>query len=89
VKLGAQYVANVGRDTPVKAIIGGAQFVSSGYLNESQNTLYKMRCNPDALGQTQYATDIHYTHANARYLVHFYQQLGLEGSHFDFLQYSK
>ncbi|ULG72447.1 N-acetylglucosaminidase [Macrococcus brunensis] len=89
VKYGAQYAANVGWDTPDKAIIGGAKFISTGYLSESQNTLYKMRWNPDAPGQTQYATDIHWAHANARYLVQFYQQLGLEGTHFDFVQYSK
>lgn len=89
VKYGAQYAANVGWDTPDKAIIGGAKFIATGYLSESQNTLYKMRWNPDAPGQTQYATDIHWAHANARYLVQFYQQLGLEGTHFDFVQYSK
>ncbi|GGB01044.1 hypothetical protein GCM10007190_06410 [Macrococcus hajekii] len=86
-KYGAQYAANVGWDTPDKAIIGGAEFISSGYLKASQNTLYQMRWNPDAPGQTQYATDVLWATANARYLAQFYQQLGIEGTHYQFIQY--
>ncbi|TDM03597.1 N-acetylglucosaminidase [Macrococcus carouselicus] len=86
-KYGAQYAANVGWDSPDKAIIGGAEFISTGYLSESQNTLYQMRWNPDAPGQTQYATDIHWAAANARYLAQFYQQLGINGTHYQFVQY--
>lgn len=44
-----------------KAIIGGAQWISERYINNTsgrQNTLYKMRWNPETPGEHQYATDI-------------------------------
>lgn len=44
-----------------KAIMGGAQWISERYINNMgnrQNTLYKMRWNPDMPGEHQYATDI-------------------------------
>lgn len=47
--------------TPEAAIIGGAQWISSKYINNTngkQDTLYKMRWNPDNPGTHQYATDI-------------------------------
>lgn len=43
------------------AIMGGAQWISSHYINTAygrQNTLYKMRWNPDNPSEHQYATDI-------------------------------
>lgn len=43
--------------THEKAIVGGAQFIGRGYVNASQDTLYKMRWNPDAPATHQYATD--------------------------------
>ncbi|MGE8203777.1 SH3 domain-containing protein [Heyndrickxia sp. NPDC080065] len=60
---GAQFAYNAGWFTPEQAIIGGAQFIAQGYINAGQNTLYKMRWNPDGavkLGAAthQYATDI-------------------------------
>ncbi|MBS4536833.1 hypothetical protein GOQ27_00065, partial [Clostridium sp. D2Q-11] len=47
--------------TPEEAIIGGAKFISEKYVNNptyAQDTLYKMRWNPDIPGVHQYATDI-------------------------------
>lgn len=44
-----------------KAIIGGAGWISEHYINSSegrQNTLYKMRWNPENPGYHEYATDI-------------------------------
>jgi type VI secretion system secreted protein VgrG len=44
-----------------KAIYGGAQWISENYINSTagkQNTLYKMRWNPENSGSHQYATDI-------------------------------
>lgn len=60
---GSQTAYQKGWTTPSKAIIGGAAFIGTGYVNAGQNTLYKMRWNPDAavrLGYAshQYATDI-------------------------------
>lgn len=43
------------------AITGGAQWISEHYINSGmtrQNTLYKMRWNPERPGYHQYATDI-------------------------------
>ncbi|NRG34741.1 SH3 domain-containing protein [Niallia circulans] len=63
VSSGAQYAYNAGWFTPEAAIIGGAKFIAQGYVNAGQDTLYKMRWNPDAAEKTgnathQYASDI-------------------------------
>lgn len=59
---GAQYAYDHGWTTVEKAIIGGAEFVAENYIHAGQDTLYKMRWNPDAMvdGGTphQYASDI-------------------------------
>ncbi|MGY0203717.1 hypothetical protein ACW7EJ_09285, partial [Acinetobacter soli] len=47
--------------TPEMAIQDGARWISENYVNHptyKQNTLYKMRFNPDRPGVHQYATDI-------------------------------
>lgn len=88
-KYGAIYARNVGWDTPEKAIMGGAQFISTAYVTDSQSTLYEMRWNPMNPGRSQYATDISWASANAQYIATFYQQLGLEGGHYKYVYYSK
>ncbi|MGV3466608.1 MAG: N-acetylglucosaminidase, partial [Heyndrickxia sp.] len=60
---GAIFAYNAGWFTPESAIIGGAQFIADGYIHSGQNTLYKMRWNPDGNVNSgraihQYATDI-------------------------------
>ncbi|WP_445488675.1 SH3 domain-containing protein [Niallia sp. 03133] len=60
---GAKYAYNAGWFTPEAAIIGGAKFIAQGYINAGQDTLYKMRWNPNAAGNEgvathQYASDI-------------------------------
>ena len=56
---GAQYAYDHGWFTPAAAIMGGAQFIDTNYILAGQDTLYKMRWNPNInnLGH-QYATDI-------------------------------
>ncbi len=52
-----------------KAIRGGAQWISENYINNSkysQNTLYKMRWNPDKPAVHQYATDVGWASKQAR-----------------------
>ncbi|MEQ2528575.1 SH3 domain-containing protein [Bacillaceae bacterium CLA-AA-H227] len=44
---GAQTAYDNGWTTPELAIIGGAEFVKSKYIGIGQNTIYKMRWNPD------------------------------------------
>lgn len=40
------------------AILGGAAFISNGYISAGQDTIYKMRWNPDNPATHQYATDV-------------------------------
>lgn len=55
---GARRAFNQGWTTPDKAIVGGAKFVALNYIDQGQDTLYKMKWNPAAPGTHQYATDI-------------------------------
>ena len=58
---GSQKAYKEGWITPAAAIMGGAKWISEYYINSSdgrQNTLYKMRWNPDNPGEHMYATDI-------------------------------
>ncbi|MFB5195060.1 glucosaminidase domain-containing protein [Neobacillus sp. KR4-4] len=60
---GAQFAYEQGWTTVEKAIIGGAKFAAEKYIHAGQDTLYKMRWNPDAMNtygyaSHQYATDI-------------------------------
>lgn len=60
-KSGSERAYKEGWTTPEKAIIGGAKFIGEMYVNNAtykQNSLYKMRWNPENPGQHQYATDI-------------------------------
>ncbi|RBP69079.1 beta-N-acetylglucosaminidase [Alkalibaculum bacchi] len=55
---GTEYAYKAGWFSPEEAIIGGAKFIGQGYINEGQDTLYKMKWNPLNPGTHQYATDI-------------------------------
>ncbi|SDL08955.1 GW dipeptide domain-containing protein [Lacicoccus qingdaonensis] len=79
---GARYAQRMGWDTPEKAIIGGAGFVSSNYFARGQNTLYSMRWNPGNPGTYQYATDVNWAYATGRNLKNYYDQLGIKGQYF-------
>lgn len=62
---GSLYAYNKGWNTIDKAIYGGAQWISADYINNSkykQNTLYKMRWNPDSPANHQYATDVQWAY---------------------------
>lgn len=58
VSSGAQYAYDKNWFTPEAAIIGGAEFVAKNYIHKGQDTLYKMRWNPDNPGHHQYATHV-------------------------------
>jgi mannosyl-glycoprotein endo-beta-N-acetylglucosaminidase len=65
VQNGAAYAYSQGWTTPAKAIEGGAAWIAKYYVYNStyrQDTLYKMRWNPEALvtgsAAHQYATDV-------------------------------
>lgn len=58
---GSMYAYNAGWTSPEAAIRGGAEWISTWYINNvdaRQNTLYKMRWNPENPSEHQYATDI-------------------------------
>ena len=68
---GAQYAYSNGWTSVDKAIWGGAQWISKYYINNSQykqNTLYKMRWNPQEPGVHQYATDVEWATKQAKTL---------------------
>ncbi len=75
---GAEYAYKQGWFTPELAIIGGAKFISSGYINNGsykQDTLYKMRWNPAAPGTHQYATDIGWSYKQVNNISKIYDLL--------------
>ena len=66
---GAQYAYEQGWTSVRDAIYGGAEWISKNYINNpryNQNTLYKMRWNPDSPGTHQYATDVAWASKQAR-----------------------
>lgn len=66
---GAKYAYEQGWTSIEKAIEGGAEWISENYINNSkykQNTLYKMRWNPDKPAVHQYATDIEWASKQAK-----------------------
>ena len=61
VKLGSQYAYTNGWFSVDKALSGGTSWISKNYINNTineQNTLYKMRWNPNTTGTHQYSSDI-------------------------------
>ncbi|MGX0001519.1 GW dipeptide domain-containing protein, partial [Staphylococcus cohnii] len=83
VKQGFATAKNNGWDTVKKAIVGGAKFIANSYINQGQNTLYKMRWNPDNPGVHQYATDVAWASHNATRIKGFYDSMNKLGKYFD------
>lgn len=68
---GLRYAYDKGWLTIEAAIEGGAEYVSSNYINnkeQKQNTLYKMRWNVDNSNTHQYATDIAWSYKILMYM---------------------
>ena len=76
------FAKNEGWTTPAKAIIGGAKFVRQGYIDKGQQTLYRMRWNPQSPGNHQYATDVRWAQHQANTIKSLYDEIGLKGEHF-------
>ncbi len=77
---GARRAYNEGWTSVSKAIIEGAQFVAENYIDVGQDTLYKMRWNPDSLVELerpshQYATDIGWAVKQTKYFEQLYSLL--------------
>ncbi len=91
-KGGAFRAYNEGWDTPEKAIIGGARFIGNSYIKSGQNTLYKMRWNPDAMANNgyvthQYATDIGWASKQIYSMYDLYQSIGSYTLYLDVPEY--
>lgn len=77
---GSEYAYKAGWFTPEAAVIGGAQFIGNGYINAGQNTLYKMRWNPEKMvangyATHQYASDIGWAVKQTVQIANMYSQL--------------
>ena len=80
VESGAKFAFEHGWFSPVEAIIGGAEFIASGYISKGQDTIYKMRWNPEAAAATgvathQYATDIGWATKQVKQIHNLYSLL--------------
>ena len=91
---GAQRAYDEGWFTPEAAIIGGAKFVADKYVYSAhkQDTLYKMRWNPEwaatNLNPThQYATDIGWASKQAGIMEGIYNRLSTYSVEFDIPKY--
>ncbi|MGZ9788917.1 glucosaminidase domain-containing protein [Staphylococcus hominis] len=71
-----------GWTTPAKAIIGGAKFVRQGFIDKGQQTLYRMRWNPQSPGNHQYATDVNWCKHQANTIYNLYKQIGMKGEYY-------
>ncbi|HGZ9973804.1 TPA: glucosaminidase domain-containing protein [Staphylococcus aureus] len=76
------FARNKGWTSPAKAIMGGASFVRKDYINEGQNTLYRIRWNPKNPATHQYATAIEWRQHQASTIAKLYKQIGLKGIYF-------
>ncbi|MCQ6277102.1 SH3 domain-containing protein [Bacillus sp. V3B] len=77
---GAKFAYDAGWFSPVDAIVGGAKFISQGYINSGQDTLYKMRWNPqdsvaNGVATHQYATDIGWATKQVKQVYNLYSLL--------------
>ena len=91
-KGGSETAYKNGWFTPEAAIVGGAKFIGEKYVNHpthKQNTLYKMRWNPERPGTHQYATDIGWAVKQVPSIYNLYQLLDDYTLSFDVPAYSK
>jgi beta-N-acetylglucosaminidase len=91
-KCGLKHAYDQGWTTPEKAIIGGAKFIANSYINRGQDTLYKIKWNPEAIetnGQAshQYATDIGWAVKQTENIKNYYDLLNNYTLVFDVPEY--
>lgn len=68
---GAKYAYEHGWFSVESAVLGGAQWISENYINAGQNTLYKMKWNPNKPSNHQYATDVAWASKQAKIISAF------------------
>lgn len=92
--LGAKTAYSYGWDSPYKAIVGGARFIANGYIDGNnkqkivQNTIYKMRWNPEGMARYgsathQYATDIGWAYKQINTIYDLYKLVNIKPSSMD------
>lgn len=84
---GIKYAKAQGWDNPSKAIVGGAKYVRSAYIDHGQRTLHQMRWNPANPATHQYATDINWAAKNAAIIASMYKTLGLDAVNYVIHEY--
>ncbi|WP_340392009.1 GW dipeptide domain-containing protein [Macrococcoides caseolyticum] len=84
---GIKYAKAEGWDNPSKAIVGGAKYVRSAYIDHGQRTLHQMRWNPPNPATHQYATDINWAAKNAAIIANMYKTLGLDAVNYVIHEY--
>jgi mannosyl-glycoprotein endo-beta-N-acetylglucosaminidase len=72
---GAKYAFDQGWFTPEAAILGGAGQVSQNYISRGQDTLYKMKWNPDKPATHQYATHVQWAVIQTKRIAEIYDSL--------------
>lgn len=77
-KLGSEYAYAQEWFSIPEAIIGGAKFIGLNYVNVGQNTLYKMKWNPDRPATHQYATHVQWAEIQAKKIADLYSQSGAD-----------
>ena len=87
VEAGSSYAEQEGWTSPEAAIMGGAEFISENYINNYQNTLYKMRWNPENPGKHQYATDIRWPVIIADIMSSHYNDHNLDTGTMEYTEY--
>jgi mannosyl-glycoprotein endo-beta-N-acetylglucosaminidase len=80
---GSVVASNNGWTSIDAAIEGGAEWISKNYTQKGQDTLYKMRWNPDDVGEHQYATDVAWAQIIANGMSKRYEQISYASMSFD------
>ncbi len=83
---GSQYAYIEDWTSVEKAIMGGARWISENYINNpkySQNTLYKMRWNPEKPAVHQYATDVAWASKQAKNMSAMFEAFPMAKYQFD------
>ncbi|UOQ87046.1 peptidoglycan-binding protein [Gracilibacillus salinarum] len=84
---GVRYAYENGWFSPSEAIIGGASDIVRGYISKGQDTLYKMRWDPDDPGDHQYATHVAWAVIQTSEMHEIYQSLNNYVHSFDVPSY--
>ncbi|GEL78658.1 S-layer homology domain-containing protein [Tenuibacillus multivorans] len=78
---GAKYAFDQGWFSPAEAIEGGAEHISRNYIGIGQDTLYKMRWDPEDPGDHQYATHTQWATVQAEEIHDMFTEYDLTDSY--------